>query len=252
MKALVISAFPACGKSTFYQSHKDGKLKVLDSDSSLFSWKYDDEGNKTNERNPEFPQNYIQHIKDNMDTADIIFVSSHENVRRLLQSENIPYVLVFPKYTLRSEWIDRCIRRGSAPSFVNLVSDEWEVMLDSCASDDKAAIFQLQPESYADDNLSAINDSLIAFLMILWRDTKQFVTDMPDVSAEDHFQVIFHAMRTTKCGDTYSIYRFYPAEFSDEPLLNKLMRSQLAFCREYLNKHKSLPVLELALDIDKD
>jgi hypothetical protein len=34
MSALVISAFPACGKSYYYNTHKDSK--VLDSDSSQF------------------------------------------------------------------------------------------------------------------------------------------------------------------------------------------------------------------------
>mgnify|MGYP000294488544 CR=1 FL=1 len=49
----IISAFPATGKS-FYFKHTG--LEVLDSDSSLFSW------SEPEVRNPEFPQNYINHI----------------------------------------------------------------------------------------------------------------------------------------------------------------------------------------------
>ena len=68
MTALVISAFPGCGKSTYYNMYKDTQ-KILDSDSSEFSWIKDENGNNTKERNPEFPMNYINHIKDNLHTA---------------------------------------------------------------------------------------------------------------------------------------------------------------------------------------
>ena len=90
MSAIVICAFPGCGKSVYYslnsiyEGHKNGK-KILDSDSSLFSWIYDNDGNKTSKRNPEFPGNYIQHIKNNLNSQDIIFVSSHILVRKALR-----------------------------------------------------------------------------------------------------------------------------------------------------------------------
>ena len=38
METLVVSAYPACGKTYFYEKYKD-KYKILDSDSSNFSWK---------------------------------------------------------------------------------------------------------------------------------------------------------------------------------------------------------------------
>ena len=75
MSALVISAFPGCGKTTFYNEWRNNSGKrILDSDSSLFSWIYDDEGNKTDKRNPDFPNNYIQHIKEHLETAGIILL----------------------------------------------------------------------------------------------------------------------------------------------------------------------------------
>ena len=36
----VIAAFPACGKTYYFNNHKDGTT-VLDSDSSQFSWTYE-------------------------------------------------------------------------------------------------------------------------------------------------------------------------------------------------------------------
>ena len=65
-KTYVISAFPGCGKSWCFNNLQD-KYKMLDSDSSNFSWAYGEEGQKLG-RNPDFPQNYISHIKENLNS----------------------------------------------------------------------------------------------------------------------------------------------------------------------------------------
>lgn len=132
MSALVISAYPACGKSTMYNTFsvfagvKDG-MKILDSDSSLFSWEYDKYGNKTNIRNSDFPNNYIKHIQKNLKTADIIFVSSHKDVRKALHSAGIPYISVFPKDTINNmkDWRNRFIDRGNTQAFIDFQMEHW-------------------------------------------------------------------------------------------------------------------------------
>ena len=63
IKTKVISAFPGTGKTHLYNNFQG---KILDSDSSQFDKKY-------------FPQNYMFHIKGNMDDAEIILVSTHKN-----------------------------------------------------------------------------------------------------------------------------------------------------------------------------
>ena len=137
MSAIIISAFPACGKSTFYNKFstfakepEEPLFDILDSDSSLFSWVYDGLGNKSNVRNPEFPNNYIRHIKENMDKVDIIFVSSHKSVRDALQEEGIPYYLVYPKKELLAEWIQRFEERGNDPEFIKFQENNWDNFID--------------------------------------------------------------------------------------------------------------------------
>lgn len=132
MSALVVCAFPGSGKSVFYQSysvyegHVNG-IRILDSDSSEFSWVLDENGNKTNQRNPKFPLNYIKHIKDNIDKQDIIFVSSHELVRNALHDANIKYINIYPKdnITNMKEWRNRFIQRGNSQSFIDIVMTNW-------------------------------------------------------------------------------------------------------------------------------
>ena len=121
----VISAFPACGKTYIYENFKDKVF--LDSDSSKFSWVFVGDQKV---RNPEFPQNYINHIKENIGKADYILVSSHEEVRRALEYANIDFYLVYPERQLKEEWIGRCFLRGSGEKFCQLIADNWNTWID--------------------------------------------------------------------------------------------------------------------------
>lgn len=122
---LVVSAFPACGKTVAYDKYKDSKT-ILDSDSSEFSWIKDEFGNNTKERNPDFPNNYIQHIKDNLGKADIIFVSSHLNVRQAMKDNNINYITIYPSKDCRLEWVGRMYLRGNDAKFISFINDNWD------------------------------------------------------------------------------------------------------------------------------
>jgi len=116
----VISAFPGTGKTHFY---RNTDLKVLDSDSSDFSWL------SKGVRNPDFPNNYIRYIKDNMGHAKIILVSSHPEVRRALVEERIDFRLVYPERELRDEYVERFRQRDSGQRFVQLLSENWNAWI---------------------------------------------------------------------------------------------------------------------------
>ena len=84
IETIVVSGFPGVGKSYYvnYGESNDYMPQgfALDSDSSKFDKK-------------EFPQNYIDHIKNNIGKVKIIFVSSHKEVREELVKNNIRFVL---------------------------------------------------------------------------------------------------------------------------------------------------------------
>lgn len=167
MSTLIISAFPGCGKTYYFNHHRDG-IKVLDSDSSQFSWIYHEDGTK--ERNPEFPDNYIRHIKENMDKQDIIFVSSHEQVRQALYG-NVPFVLVFPVAYMKDEWRKRLIDRGSPIEFVKLIMDNWDNWIRGCVDNNMCSYkYRLTKEhpyldEYVIDQISDWRDNINK----LWR-----------------------------------------------------------------------------------
>lgn len=122
---IVISAFPGVGKTYFKQHYADG-TKVLDSDSSQYSWIVLDDGTK--ERNPDFPENYITHIKQSLDNPEInvILVSSHQDVRQALYLNGIHYYLVYPAVELKQQYMKRFQERGSPKQFIQIISNNWQ------------------------------------------------------------------------------------------------------------------------------
>ena len=134
-QTIIISAFPGCGKTYASNNYKDDFV-MLDSDSSNFSWLKDADGKNTEFRDPDFPNNYIRHIKENIGKADIIFVSSHANVRKALCDAGLKVILVYPDKKLKDEWIRRFKQRGNNEKFIKFISDNWDNFIDEIAHEE--------------------------------------------------------------------------------------------------------------------
>ena len=149
MNAKIYSVFPACGKTWLCNHQEDYGLKILDSDSSQFSWMYivdeahefKNRGKKNYKeqyikvRNPDFPNNYIKHIKKNIGKYDCIFVSSHASVREALDKEGIDFTIVYPASSCRAEWIGRCFIRdknGESGCGAEAMYNNWEQWIAEC------------------------------------------------------------------------------------------------------------------------
>lgn len=115
---IIISAFPGCGKTTATRKLKE-QLTLIDSDSSTFDKMY-------------FPSNYIEHIKSQMGKQEIIFVSSHETVRRALEAEGIEYFLFYPSLNRKEEFLDLYYNRGNNETFINVLDKNFENFIGSC------------------------------------------------------------------------------------------------------------------------
>lgn len=153
-KTLIISAYPCCGK-TYLTEHGLRDYSILDSDSSKFSWierpyteeeldgilnLFDTKDNLLAKeaikniyrketirvRNPNFVKDYINHIKENIGKVDIIFVSSHLEIRQALQDNDIEYYTVYPSKNMLNEWVGRMYRRGNDIEFINKQIEMWD------------------------------------------------------------------------------------------------------------------------------
>ncbi len=115
MKKLLLCGFPGVGKTFASRAHG-----WQDSDSSRFSWI--SEG----VRNPEFPANYIQWLRD---SDGIVLVSSHLEVRDALAAAREPFWIAFPDRGAKLEYLARYERRGSHRQFLDLLSENWDAWI---------------------------------------------------------------------------------------------------------------------------
>lgn len=120
----VISAFPACGKS-YMVKNNDTEYLLADSDSMKYSWVWEN-GVKTDKRNPDFLRDYIKHIKDCIGVVDVVFVSSHKEVRQALRDAGIKYFMVHPSLEMKDEMIERMRHRGNDENFINFQTEHYE------------------------------------------------------------------------------------------------------------------------------
>jgi hypothetical protein len=149
METTLISAFPGTGKSHNYRNQPAPPVFVLDSDSSEFSWIINSDGEKV--RNPNFPENYMTHIKENMGTAKIIFISSHKEVRDALVQEGLDFTLIFPERGLKEEYVQRYTERGSPQGFIDLLGREWDNWIDELEGQSFCTHIQLKSNEYISD-----------------------------------------------------------------------------------------------------
>jgi hypothetical protein len=142
LETKVVSGFPGVGKTHF---KTNSVIDVLDSDSSGFSWL------EPGVRNPDFPSNYMAHIKGNIGKVDAILVSSHAVVRQALVDNKIPFALVYPDISLKSEYLKRYVDRGSDASFVKMMDENWETFIDQLQGQENAIHVVLQAGEFLRD-----------------------------------------------------------------------------------------------------
>jgi hypothetical protein len=139
----IISGFPGIGKSYLFNFRKD--LTILDSDSSQFSWL------EKGVRDPDFPNNYMKHIKDNIGKVDVILVSSHDVVRQALKDNNIDYTIVYPNKSCKEEYLNRYRNRGNDEGFVNMINKNWDKFIDEIEKETFPSKIDLEADQYLKD-----------------------------------------------------------------------------------------------------
>lgn len=126
---MVVCGFPGVGKTYAVKHWNHPDYKIYDSDSSDFSWI--DKHDHSKGRNPDFPTNYIEHIKSLDNDKSFVLVSSHKDVRDALRKASINYFIVYPWLHVCDKDVylrDRIAKRHTginSDSFVKLLSDNW-------------------------------------------------------------------------------------------------------------------------------
>ena len=157
IRTRIVSAFPGSGK-TYY--HSNNPETTLDSDSSNFSWIVDEDGNK--KRNPDFPNNYINYIKENIGKYEFIFVSTHKEVRKALLDNCIFFYLIYPLYRnelIKDEFIQRYKDRNSSKEFIKTLESKWHDWTKECYLEEKGCRNICMVFKYLSDEINIIKDN---------------------------------------------------------------------------------------------
>lgn len=132
----IICGFPGVGKSTLVRKLREKDFPILDSDSSTFD-------------KSQFPQNYIEAIKNAINNGYWVLVSTHAEVRQALVKEGLEYVLVRPKdIRYKDEYMRRYRERGSPEAFLKLMDAKWEEFFKDVESDKFGMIYTLDEKQY--------------------------------------------------------------------------------------------------------
>lgn len=145
----VVAGFPGTGKSFMFRNNTEN-LVLLDSDSSKFSWA------SKGVRHPRFPQNYIEHIKENLGVADFIFVSTHDVVIKALQENGIPFTLVYPGMELKDTYLSNYKERGNDEAFIAFISKNWDNFIANMMLTDCKQRIELRRGQYIKDIVDQI------------------------------------------------------------------------------------------------
>lgn len=154
METLVVAGFPGTGKSVLFKAF--GENRVADSDSSQFSWI---SSGMARTRNPEFPNNYIEHIKSLMGKVAVICVSTHDVVRQALKDNGIEYILVYPARSSKLVYLENYKKRGNDEAFIELMDKNWDKFIDQLEQEDGAKIkLRLIKNTYIKDIPGIVKD----------------------------------------------------------------------------------------------
>ena len=131
-QGIVIAGFAGVGKTTLEKKYKN----VIDIESSPYKWDYSKvdikdleklKGCKGRKINSEFPQNYINAIKEACLKYDIVLVWIHpEEIIPYYDMNDIDYWLCFPSKEALIEYENRFISRGNNKEYIDKVLNDYE------------------------------------------------------------------------------------------------------------------------------
>ena len=158
-KTIVVAGAPGVGKSHLFSEAEKRDLSIRDSDSSQFSWL------QPGVRNPDFPYNYMEHLRSLLGEVDVVCVSTHHEVRNALVAAGIEFKLTYPGPGQKDEYIKRFRDRPLKPGedqaardkFVALMNAHWEEWIDKqLPTQEGCAHVVLQKGEYLSDRIMSL------------------------------------------------------------------------------------------------
>ena len=112
-KTIVCAAFCGTGKSYLSKTYPKAVAE-------LECWYYR-EGN--------FPQNYVEAVKNQLGKSEFLFISTDPVILKQLRKENIEFILAYPDNSLKEEYMQRFCNRNDAYDFIGVMYKHWDEWL---------------------------------------------------------------------------------------------------------------------------
>ncbi len=176
---MIIAAFAGTGK-TYFCNHVEGAkdfvcmpykyfLPETDSD-KVENLEYEkSKADLSLDINPEYPNNYINAILENMDKYEYLVIPSDSRVLAGLEDKHIPYILCFPEYTAKEEYRIRYLQRGNTEEFLDIFIDGWDSFMKSLQHDTYGVKITLAENEYLFDVKEKIDKIIVNSTNIMAR-----------------------------------------------------------------------------------
>ena len=99
----------------------------------------------------DWPENYIDAIKQNLSRNKILLIPSDWRVLALLKNEGIQYTLCYPKRDAKEIYHNRFITRGNTEVFIDIFIGGWDGFINSLESDRYGHHIVLESDQYLSD-----------------------------------------------------------------------------------------------------
>lgn len=156
---MIYSVFPGLGKT--YTARVTMAGKAIDAESSKFQWldyeSHNEEKNKgkLKNKNPEWPENYIDFITKQNTKDQIVLISAQPEILNALGQKGIPFKTITPDVSTKELIMTRYKTRGNNKDFINMLSSNFEKF-----------ITNMDTNPYASDHLKLNENHRLADLLI--------------------------------------------------------------------------------------
>lgn len=128
--AKVICAFAGLGKTFLSKKYNN----LIDLDIQKYKYVYNNhlenyenlKGIDYKIKNKNWPNNYIDKLKELINQEKIIFVPADKDVRDILVKENIDFTFIMPSIESKDILIDRYKKRGNSEKFIKRATNDLE------------------------------------------------------------------------------------------------------------------------------
>lgn len=129
-RGIIIAGFAGIGKTTLANKYKN----VIDLESSSYRWDnskimdipVEKRKGTLRDSNPNWPENYINAIKESSEKYDIVLVWIKPEVLELYEKFSIPYIMCYPAKEALPEYEERFNKRGNNEEYIRRVIDTYD------------------------------------------------------------------------------------------------------------------------------